>query len=76
MSGPLEELFEVTIVSDKVYLGVSCNETPQKRIYDNLVSFGGSVFRLIRVVQRDVSEQLPFLKYPQFKIISILKGTF
>ena len=31
---------------------VSCNETPQKRIYDNLVSFGGSVFRFVRVVQR------------------------
>ena len=40
------------IVSDKVCLDVSCNETPQKKIYDNLVSFGGSVFRLIRVVQR------------------------
>ena len=40
------------VVSDKVCLGVCCNVTPQKRIYDTLVSFGGSVFWR-RVVQRE-----------------------
>jgi len=43
------------IVCDKICLDVSllsCDESSREGIYDNLVPFGGSVFRPIRGVQR------------------------
>lgn len=90
MNRPLEEWMGGIIVCDRVYLGVvfssllSCDEsasflvdeTPGEGIYDNWVSFGGSVFRQIREVQRKPLPVLAVLQVSSAQNYQYTKASF